>query len=225
MGFASPAEEELAVLNTAPDFEVWKEAAWDGKLSQGVRVAAIFDMNRSGAGIAWDYFFPEDDRPELLNFIEDRDLWRFKFDATRLACAAVFSYNLTFDNWDSMFTGLVENLIDDGKALERQHQKNVQAAIPSAREMLIGGHAVLVANVPPGMASDVGHALALGRPFGATYIDKPTHREFSLRSTDEGIDCSEIAKMYGGGGHRNASGFRVGYHHRLAGLISLKGDV
>ncbi|WP_277343388.1 DHHA1 domain-containing protein [Pseudomonas viridiflava] len=36
-----------------------------------------------------------------------------------------------------------------------------------------------------------------------------------MRSTDEGLDVSEIAKLYGGGGHRNASGFRVPFGHEL----------
>ncbi|WP_224794071.1 DHHA1 domain-containing protein [Pseudomonas fluorescens] len=38
---------------------------------------------------------------------------------------------------------------------------------------------------------------------------------FSLRSTDEGMDVSEVASQYGGGGHRNASGFRVPFGHEL----------
>ena len=33
--------------------------------------------------------------------------------------------------------------------------------------------------------------------------------EECLRSTDDGLDVSEIAKQYGGGGHRNAAGFRM----------------
>ena len=40
-------------------------------------------------------------------------------------------------------------------------------------------------------------------------------RVFSLRSTEEGLDVSEIAKQYGGGGHKHASGFRVPYGHEL----------
>jgi nanoRNase/pAp phosphatase (c-di-AMP/oligoRNAs hydrolase) len=32
---------------------------------------------------------------------------------------------------------------------------------------------------------------------------------FSLRSTEEGLDVSEIAKLYGGGGHKHAAGFKV----------------
>ena len=37
----------------------------------------FFDMNRSGAGIAWDYFHPNVPRPDFINYIEDQDLWRF----------------------------------------------------------------------------------------------------------------------------------------------------
>jgi nanoRNase/pAp phosphatase (c-di-AMP/oligoRNAs hydrolase) len=36
-----------------------------------------------------------------------------------------------------------------------------------------------------------------------------THRVFSLRSTPEGMDVSEIAKQYGGGGHKHSAGFRI----------------
>jgi nanoRNase/pAp phosphatase (c-di-AMP/oligoRNAs hydrolase) len=34
---------------------------------------------------------------------------------------------------------------------------------------------------------------------------------FSLRSSDDGEDVAEVAKQYGGGGHRNASGFTVSF--------------
>lgn len=34
-------------------------------------------------------------------------------------------------------------------------------------------------------------------------------RTYSLRSEDSRADASEVAKRYGGGGHRNAAGFRM----------------
>ena len=47
-------------------------------VSNPFRVCALFDMERSGAGLAWDYFHPDaQSRPDLINHIEDRDLWRF----------------------------------------------------------------------------------------------------------------------------------------------------
>lgn len=34
---------------------------------------------------------------------------------------------------------------------------------------------------------------------------------YSLYSANENVDCSQIAKEYGGGGHKGAAGFRLGY--------------
>ena len=51
--------------------------------------------------------------------------------------------------------------------------------------------------------------MAQGQPFAVCYWDTLQGRVFSLRSTDDGMDVSEIAKQYGGGGHRNAAGFTV----------------
>jgi oligoribonuclease NrnB/cAMP/cGMP phosphodiesterase (DHH superfamily) len=74
--------------------------------------------------------------------------------------------------------------------------------------MNIGGHNVRVANLPYTLTSDAGNLMAQGEPFAACYWDTPNGRVFSLRSTDDGMDVSLIAKSYGGGGHRNASGFQ-----------------
>lgn len=48
-----------------------------------------------------------------------------------------------------------------------------------------------------------------GEPFAACYMDDPSGRTFSLRSAEDGVDVSEIAKRYGGGGHKHAAGFKV----------------
>jgi Ca2+-binding EF-hand superfamily protein len=45
--------------------------------------------------------------------------------------------------------------------------------------------------------------------FSHNYIDNHTY--FSLRSLDEKTDVSEIAKLFNGGGHRNAAGMSLNY--------------
>jgi len=43
-------------------------------------------MERSGTGLAWDYFYPlatGSARPPLINMVEDRDLWRFQYEGSR----------------------------------------------------------------------------------------------------------------------------------------------
>jgi oligoribonuclease NrnB/cAMP/cGMP phosphodiesterase (DHH superfamily) len=93
----------------------------------------------------------------------------------------------------------------------------MQQLVRNFRTMKLAGHEVPVVNCNAKYASDVGNALAvqLGK-FGVTCFDTAKERVFSLRSTDETLDVSAIAKMFGNGGHRNASGFSVPRFHELA---------
>jgi len=204
----------MADLVDVPPAEPHYEA--HAKNSTG-KLHALFDMNRSGAGLAWDFFFPEQPRPPLINHIEDRDLWLFKFEGTREIMADLFSYPQDFATWDRLFADEINWIRLDGVAINRQHQKTVADLVRTTkRRMLIGGHDVPVANLPYMFASDAGHLMAEGELFAGSYFDTPEGRTFSLRSTDAGMDVSEIAKQYGGGGHRNAAGFRVPLDHALA---------
>lgn len=190
----------------------------------GPRIYTVFDMHRSGAGLAWDFFFPGKPRPALINHIEDRDLWKFSLYGTRPIQANVFSYPYDFEIWDQLFERDVDGLIEEGNAIERKHFKDVAELVTAfRRELCIGGHWVPAANLPYTLTSDAGLLMCqpyaspnlqgeiVTPPFAACYWDTPEGRVFSLRSTDVGMDVSEIAKQYGGGGHRNASGFRVSF--------------
>lgn len=177
-------------------------------------VGVLFDMERSGAGLAWDYFVGGA-RPPLIDHIEDRDLWRFKLDGTREIQAVVFSYPYDFDVWDDLVARSLADddrgrMIEEGAAIERKHHKDVAELVETfKRRMAIGGYEVWAANLPYTLTSDAGNLMAQGEPFAACYWDTPDGRVFSLRSTADGADVSEVAKRYGGGGHRNASGFRL----------------
>lgn len=175
---------------------------------------AVFDMDRSGAQIAWDFFHPGEPRPRLVDYIADRDLWRFDMALSREVNAWIYSWPMDFRTWDAIAATLQAEGIDAaagaGAAILRHHDKNVDSLIRNTRrEMVIGGHLVPVANVPHFMASDAGNILAEGQPFSATYYDRPGARVFSLRSRPEGVDVAEIAARYGGGGHARAAGFQA----------------
>lgn len=91
---------------------------------------ATFDMNRSGAGLAWDYLFGRDSdyridtanimevgrcfpnlylpRPWYVNYVEDRDLWRHVLPNSRAVNAFLASIQFDFDVWDKMVRPLTE---------------------------------------------------------------------------------------------------------------------
>lgn len=177
-------------------------------------IFASFDMSRSGAGMAWDFFFAGQPRPHLIDKIEDRDLWRFAFPDTRAINGTLFSYPYDFDAWDRLAeqaeseAGRAE-LYVEGRAIDRKMLKDIGEFLGFAtREMVIGGHRVPVVNLPYFMASEAAGQLAEGAPFAAAYYDKGDARVFSLRSRKGGVDVAEIAKAYGGGGHAGAAGFQ-----------------
>lgn len=179
----------------------------------------VFDMERSGAGIAWDHYFPNLPRPRMVDFVEDRDLWRFKYPETRAFCTFLYAFagNNDIAAWDEVYCMDVADVIAKGEVIDMAHMKNVRACVDIAkRRVVLGGHNVPMANVPVMFASDAGSIMAQGEAFSVTYVDTANSRLFSLRSTDAGIDCGEVAKMYGGGGHRNAAGFKVPRDHELA---------
>jgi len=173
-------------------------------------VTLVFDMERSGAMIAWQHFHPNRPAPLLFDYIQDRDLWRFQLSQTREITAAVYSYPITPDNFGDMIFGGMTPLINEGRAIVRKQQNDVAAIIGNAsRQMRFGNYLVPAANVPWMYASDVAGVLSDGQPFGVTYYDDADGRRFSLRSTEDGIDVSLIAKAFGGGGHKHAAGFRM----------------
>lgn len=178
------------------------------------------DLEHSGAVLAWDFLFPTEQHPILLDHIEDRDLWRFKLEHTREIQAAIFSYKYNFELWDIMMNAdhfEISKMVDDGTAIERKLHKDVEELVNMCKRlMFIGGYEVFVASLPYTLTSEAGHLMAKDKPFAACYWDVEDGRVFSLRSTDDGVDVSEIAKQYGGGGHLRASGFKVPRNHVLA---------
>jgi len=73
----------------------------------------------------------------------------------------------------------------------------------------IAGYQVPVVNLSDNI-SEVGNALCKRfpeYPFSVSYCDRSDgQRSWSLRSIGD-FDVSDIAKKFGGGGHRNAAGF------------------
>lgn len=182
----------------------------------------VLDMDHSGAGMAWDYFsnlmkLHMDDipqpRPQLINHIEDRDLWKFKLRWTKEISAAVFSFEYDFEVWNKLAQEDPQTLAIEGVGILRKQMKDIrELLIACTREMVIAGHTVPVANMPYTLSSEGCHMLLdqyPDAPFAASYHDEAGGRKFSLRSEYGRVNVSEVAMLFKGGGHRNASGFTM----------------
>ena len=205
--------------------------AW-GEPKAGSKV--VFDLDRSGARIAWDELNPDGvfqigaprlpkPAPWFIDYVQDRDLWRWLLPESKAVSAFMRSFGLDlttlfplFDEWadDRGVTGYA---IDCGRALLRQQEQDVRAIAPSLDwwDMPDGlGGTVSVPVVNSCIhGSELGHFLVVEHdaPFSVTWYDEGVGADtvkFSLRGRDGGLDVSKVAEMFGGGGHPAAAGFR-----------------
>ena len=176
-----------------------------------------FNMKHSGAALAWSFFHAGKKTPKLVELVEDYDLWTFKHAGTKAANAYYSSFDYSFEKWnefldqteDPTFFGAV---VAQGNSILRYNLKMTQELVKKTKVPAnIGGHDVLMANLPFMYANEGCRMLMTdGKPFGASYYVWKNGYSFSLRSEENGIDVSEIAQMYpGGGGHRSSAGFTV----------------
>lgn len=178
---------------------------------------AIFDMDKSGAVMAWEYFNPDQDVPRLLKHIEDRDLWRFKLSGTKEILAA---FDLRCDDEDEWTYATPEDSISslselyyEGKVLQKAVDAEVKRYVETkVRYMLLNDkYKVSLVNTTSNI-SEIGNYICKNKDvdFSISYfINEEGLVVLSFRSTDDLEDVGAIAKSLGGGGHRNAAGARI----------------
>ena len=205
----------------------------------GTSPTIVFDMDRSGGRLAWDYLqqrsaaavqldqgycrsIPDGvftelgegggleyiETPWLVQYTEDRDLWRWSLPDSREVNAALRSLPMTFETWDVLDERRsAMDLVPEGRAILRREAQIVEQHVRHAKPITIAGHTVPAVNATV-LFSEIAGELAKGQPFAATYFDRNDGlRQWSLRSDDNGLDVSEIARQFGGGGHARAAGY------------------
>jgi len=170
-----------------------------------------FDMDHSGAVLSWQYFHENKPAPILLKYIEDRDLWNWNIEHAREFLTGLDSLKPSFENYDYA-ARYPRKMIAMGIPILAFQKQIVNDSVKKACLGTLDGFPAMIVNENHReFVSDVGNQLAEkhGKIAAMWWLDHETGKiSVSLRSTDEiGIDVSEIAANFGGGGHKNASGF------------------
>lgn len=180
---------------------------------------AVFDMDRSGAVLAWNYFHPGVPVPTLLQMIQDRDLWQWKIPHSKPVLEFLRVHGDDVKTWDTIIEP-GEHVIEVGKYLNRYKDSLVAQAVKpeEIKFTTINGYKVAIRNghyFPSEIGSELCKKYSVD--FSITYfITNEGVVSLSFRSIGN-KDVSKIAKVLGGGGHKNAAGARIG----LAGLGEL----
>lgn len=171
----------------------------------------ILDSSKSGAMLTWEWFHPVDRCPDLIKYVQDRDLGAWKLPYSKEISAWIYSHPFQFQTWGYIENSLREkfyDVVDLGAAILCYQQKLIDIAVSQAAEMIIAGYVVPVTHSTC-LFSEIAGTLAKDQPFAACYFLRGNIVQFSLRSTPDGVDVSEVAKSFGGGGHEHAAGFEI----------------
>lgn len=190
-----------------------KSAAEDlvGIESEGVH--AVFNLDKSGAILAWENWHVSP-VPKLLQHIGDRDLWRFAMPETEAICAALWHKDMDFVLWDQLANDpeSFRRLRYQGKMIIKVRDDNIRQANKGAFTATIDGHRCVVVNTPIHV-SEAAHALLDKFPdceFAVCFrLQDDGQWRWDFRSRKDGFDVSTIAEMFGGGGHPSAAGCRT----------------
>jgi hypothetical protein len=186
-----------------------------------------FDMSKSGARLAWEFFHPEEAVPDLVRFVEDRDIWVWQYPESAGFLAALDMEPFEFGRWNEIasFDAMQLSIyVERGRAMDEKFSKLAAGIAEGAQAISFNGQQGLMVNAPGVFHSLVGDILS--RQSGSFALMWTAGQggviKVGLRS-QAGFNCIPLAESMGGGGHAQACGFKMGLE-RLPGLLQGKFD-
>lgn len=176
-----------------------------------------YKLDYSGCVIAWHYFHPEKKVPYLLEIIQDNDLFLFNNPQTRNLIASLQYTEQTFNEFDRI-AGILQTkrgrneILRNGEVLGNAENTMIERLVERAEKVVFEGYTVYTVNTPL-FYSQIANVISRVKkvPFGITWFYREGKLQVSLRTWKKGVDVSQLAKKYGGGGHQNAAGFCYDY--------------
>jgi nanoRNase/pAp phosphatase (c-di-AMP/oligoRNAs hydrolase) len=187
-------------------------------------VTVRFSQEFSGCVMAWHTFEGEQNVPMILQHIQDRDLWKFELPRTREVTTALYN-RLPIPLGEFGRINLAE-LSKEGILQVKLLDRTINRLLKGRHRIKLAGVEGLAVNAPAMYSSELGNELAkLSGTFGMTYHFAGERGQWicSLRSIGD-FDVGTMAKQFGGGGHHNAAGFKLGHSEFLLFIGDIKPD-
>lgn len=193
----------------------------DGKI-QGVR-----QDGRAGCVLAWEYFYPKESLPRIVEMLGDYDIWNFSKHGEKLnelqAGIRLKDHNVESKNWLKWLNNKLEfnelfqcenyddnlePLLSDGK-IALQYRINMYKSLIKSWSFFttFEGYKAIACNAGS-VSSQLFDSVNEDYELMLTFVFDGNQWTVSVYTKKENIDCSKIAKIYGGGGHKKAAGFQ-----------------
>ena len=178
-----------------------------------------FDNEKSGVGLACEFWRKGQEVPFAYQLIQDRDLWTWELDGKNILKVIDTFYPRTVESYIQLGNMSKEEVL----ALEPRG-KDLVALEDNFEEQMIKDSSTYIdifeykdvpcLNVHGTFVSNIGNKIMLKypeTPFVLLWQLTKKGIKVSIRSTDENEDASQIAQRFApnGGGHHNAAGVLI----------------
>ena len=89
-----------------------------------------------GCVLTWQHFFPEEEIPEILLYVQDRGLCKFELENSKEINAFIASLPNDFEEWDNFYT---PEAYDAGRAIIRLVKDITGKRLDEVREIMLFG--------------------------------------------------------------------------------------
>ncbi|ACO04122.1 MAG TPA: phosphoesterase [Persephonella sp.] len=168
-----------------------------------------FDNDHSGASLTYMYLFGED-IPKLIKLVEDKDIWKWRYgDETKYANAYLILLTNKPEEVKELIDGDINDILEKGKIVSQFIDYLINRFVEKSEETFLQIGSYKVKGYNTGLfQSEIGNILS--EKYGEAVVlfnISGYNVKLSFRSC-EGQEPSalELAKILGGGGHRNAAG-------------------
>jgi oligoribonuclease NrnB/cAMP/cGMP phosphodiesterase (DHH superfamily) len=176
------------------------------------------DMDHSGAWLAWTHWFGGLAPPRLIEYLQDRDLWKFELPDSRFFTLGLFIEKpMDFDEWERIllrFEDYFKPLVDSGKSYKKYQDGIIEKRAKYAKTRLFCDKKAAVVNCSFFISEMGEELLRLHSDCELAIVwhwdDYREEYKLHLRSRS-GSSCnvSELAQRFGGGGHEASAAFSV----------------
>jgi oligoribonuclease NrnB/cAMP/cGMP phosphodiesterase (DHH superfamily) len=169
-------------------------------------------VGKSGALLVWEYIHPDDDPPMYVQLINDYDLWMLKDEDTVHFANGLLLHDTTpqakiwrmLKEDDPAFMQHILNLGEVIGAFKEQHYAEYIRRYGYGRKY--ADYKCIIINTAK-TTTKAFESVKFDYDIFVSYAYNGDRYVVSLYAANHEIDVADIAKRFGGGGHRGASGF------------------
>lgn len=186
------------------------------KETAGLLPGSVFDDKHSAAFLSWRYFHGRKKAPLIVLYVQDYDIWKFKLPHSKELTTVLNLHSFNFKVWEKISRMFQDKnkrkeLVKKGQAIVDYQKYLIGDLAGRGQEVVFEGHNAVAVN-SPFLSSEIGNHIytktgKIGVVWSYKGKDKPKIH-VSLRGNGK-INLSELAKKFGGGGHKASAGFAI----------------